>query len=124
MADFYTAVENDQKYTDVCDIRKKSNRTNSNVFEAFSVGLECPGKELHEWESSSKQYRDKFKRAKQCVQRRLTTMKRFPARSTANKTSRKKHIYPIQVAYAYGKDCLNTFKIYENDVLFFLQTFS
>jgi hypothetical protein len=108
MADFYEAVEDEQKYTDVCDIRKKANRTNSNVFEAFS-GLECPGKELHEWESSSKAYRDKFKKAKQCVQRRLTTMKRFPARSVANKTSRQKHIYPIQVAYTYGKDCLKKF---------------
>lgn len=104
-SDFYIAEEDDAKYDDVCDIRKKKNRTNTNILEAFS-GLECPGKELHEWESYSKQYRDKFKKAKQCVQRRITTMKKFPARSAANITSRKKHIYPIQVAYAYGKDCL------------------
>lgn len=108
MANFYRAIEDDQKYDDVCDIRRKVNRTNSNVLEAFS-GLECHGKELYEWESSSKVYRDKFKKAKQCVQRRLTTMKRFSARSAANKTSRRKHIYPIQVAYAYGKDCLKKF---------------
>lgn len=117
MAEFYTAVENDQKYTDVCDIRKKANRTNTNVLEAFS-GLECPGGELYEWESSSKVYRDKFKKAKQCVQRRLTTMKRFPARSTANKTSRKKHIYPIQVAYTYGKDCLKKFASKKDQAVF------
>jgi hypothetical protein len=36
-------------------------------------------------------------------------MKRFPARSETNKTSRKKHVYPIQVAYSYGKDCLKKF---------------
>lgn len=104
-SNFYKAEENDAKYDDVCDIRKKKDRTNTNVLEAFS-GLECPGKELHEWESYSKQYRDKFKKAKQCVQRRITAMKRFPARTNANKTSRRKHIYPIQVAYSYGKDCL------------------
>ena len=104
-SNFYKAEQDDSKYDDVCDIRKKKNRTNTDVLEAFS-GLECPGTELHEWESYSKQYRDKFKKAKQCVQRRITTMKKFPARSAANKTSRRKHIYPIQVAYAYGQDCL------------------
>lgn len=117
MANFYTAVEDDQKYDDVCDIRKKANRTNTNVLEAFS-GLECPGGELYEWESSSKVYRDKFKKAKQCVQRRLTTMKRFPARSQTNKTSRKKHIYPIQVAYTYGKDCLKKFASKKDQAVF------
>ena len=104
-SDIFMAEEDDSKYDDVCDIRRKKNRTNTNVLEAFS-GLECPGTELHEWESYSKQYRDKFKKAKQCVQRRITTMKKFPARTANNKTSRRKHIYPIQVAYAYGQDCL------------------
>jgi hypothetical protein len=104
-SDFYIAEEDDAKYSEVCSIHTNKNKKNTNVISAFS-GLECPGKELHEWESYSKQYRDKFKKAKQCVQRRITTMKRFPARSNKNITSRKKHIYPIQVAYAYGQDCL------------------
>ena len=76
-ADFYIAEEDPSKYDEVCDIRKKKNRTNTNVLDAFS-GLECPGRELHEWESHTKLYKDKFKKAKQCVQRRITTMKKFP----------------------------------------------
>ena len=106
--DLFIVEEDSSKYDDVCDIRKKKNRTNTNVLEAFS-GLECPGNELHEWESHTKLYREKFKKAKQCVQRRITTMKKFPSRTAENKTSRKKHIYPIQVAYAYGQDCLKKF---------------
>jgi hypothetical protein len=106
--DFFTAEEDSAKYDEVCDIRKKKNRTNANVIESFS-GLECPGKELHEWESHTKLYKEKFKKAKQCVQRRITTMKKFPARTAENRTSRRKHIYPIQVAYAYGQDCLKKF---------------
>jgi hypothetical protein len=104
-SNFFKAEENDAKYDDVCDIRRKNNRTNTNVIEAFS-GLECPGKELHEWESYAKLYKEKFRKAKQCLQRRITTMKRFPARTAENKISRRKHVYPIQVAYSYGKDCL------------------
>jgi hypothetical protein len=104
----FTVEENHEKYNDVCDIRRKIDRTDTNVLKAFS-GLECPGKELHEWESHSKLYKEKFKKAKQCLQRRISTMKRFPARSEKNKTSRKKHVYPIQVAYSYGKDCLKKF---------------
>lgn len=124
-SNFFTAEENHEKYDDVCDIRKKKNRTETNVLNAFS-GLECPGKELHEWESQSKVYKEKFKKAKQCVQRRISTMKKFPARSEKNKTSRRKHIYPIQVAYSYGKDCLkkfatkeqqNTFESSTNDLI-------
>lgn len=107
-SDFFIAKENSEKYDTVCDIRKKSNRVNSNVLEAFS-GLECPGNELHEWESYKPLYISKFKKGKQCLQRRLTKMKEFSGHSEANKTSRKKHIYPIQVAYAYGQDCLKKF---------------
>jgi hypothetical protein len=102
---FYIAQEDDAKYKDVCDYRKKPNETNKNVISAFS-GLECPGKELHEWESDYKLYREKFKKGKQCLQRRISTMKKYPARSNRNKESRKKHIYPITVAYSYAKDCL------------------
>jgi hypothetical protein len=107
-SDFFIAKENSEKYDTVCDIRKKSNRVNSNVLEAFS-GLECPGEELHEWESYKPLYISKFKKGKQCLQRRLTKMKEFSGHSEANKTSRKKHVYPVQVAYAYGQDCLKKF---------------
>jgi hypothetical protein len=113
----FTVEENHEKYSDVCDIRKKKDRKETNVLNAFS-GLECPGKELHEWESHSKLYKEKFKKAKQCLQRRISTMKRFPARSEKNKTSRKKHVYPIQVAYSFGKDCLKKFATKEQQNTF------
>lgn len=101
----YAVEEDSTSYDKVCDIRKKHNRTNTDVLEAFS-GLECPGNELHEWESYSKLYKSKFKKAKECVQRRITRMKSFAAKNNNAKTRRRKHIYPILVAYAYGQDCL------------------
>jgi hypothetical protein len=104
-SNFYIAYEDDAKYKDVCDYDKSKNTTNKDIIDAFS-GLECPGTELHEWESDYDKYRKKFKKGKQCLQRRLTTMKKYPARSATNKESRKKHIYPITVAYSYAKDCL------------------
>lgn len=107
-SDFFIAQEDTDSYDKTCDIRKKANRTNTDVIEAFS-GLKCPGTKLHEWDFDKSEYIRKFKKAKQCVQRRITKMREFPARTAANKTSRKKHIYPIQVAYAYGKDCLKKF---------------
>ena len=106
-SNFFKATEDHSEYHDVCDI-KRGNRTNRNVLDALS-GLKCEGKELHQWTSQKKEFQEKFKRGKQCLERRLSTMKRFPARSEKNKTSRRKHIYPIQVAYTYGKDCLKKF---------------
>jgi hypothetical protein len=122
--DFFKAEENDTKYKDVCNIRKKANktpRTNTNVLNAFS-GLECKAAELYEWNSKRKEYNDNFKKAKQCLQRRITTMKRFNAKTDKQKEARQRHIYPIQVAYAYGKNCLKKTaskrkqKVFENSV--------
>ena len=121
--DFFKAEENDMKYKDVCEIRGKENRgrTNTNVLNAFS-GLECKASELYEWNSKKKAYNDNFKRAKQCLQRRITTMKRFNAKTDTQKEARQRHIYPIQVAYAYGKNCLKKTtskrrqKVFENSV--------
>lgn len=115
-SNFFKATENHSQYHDVCDIRK-GERTNTNVLNALS-GLKCEGNELHEWTSQKKEFQEKFKRAKQCLERRLSTMKRFPARSEKNKTSRRKHIYPIQVAYTYGKDCLKKFATKEQQETF------
>lgn len=102
---FYIAHEDDGNYKDVCDYDKRKNITNKDIIDAFS-GLECPGTELHEWESDYNKYRKKFKKGKQCLQRRISTMKKYNAKSAANKESRKKHMYPITVAYSYAKDCL------------------
>jgi hypothetical protein len=107
-SDFFTAEEDPESYNSVCDISRNKSRENKNVLTAFS-SLQCPGDKLHEWEFNKPLYIRKFKKAKQCVQRRITKMKDFSGRSAANKTSRKKHVYPIQVAYAYGKDCLKKF---------------
>jgi hypothetical protein len=102
--DFYKAKENNSKYDDVCNIRKKGERTNTNILNAFS-GLECPGLELHNWNSKKKEYSEHFKKGKQCLQRRISTMKKFNAKTNKQKEARKKHMYPIQVAYAYAKNC-------------------
>jgi hypothetical protein len=116
-SDFFIAKENSERYDTVCDIRKKKDRKNSNVLTAFS-GLECPDQQLHEWESHKPLYIKKFKKAKQCMQRRITKMKEFSGSNPKNRTERRKHIYPIQVAYAYGKDCLKKIASKDNQTLF------
>jgi hypothetical protein len=121
--DFFKAQQDDMKYKDVCEIHGKDNRgrTNTNVLNAFS-GLECKASELYEWNSKKKDYNDNFRRAKQCLQRRITTMKKFNAKTDTQKEARQRHIYPIQVAYAYGKNCLKKTtskrrqKVFENSV--------
>jgi hypothetical protein len=116
MADtLFRATFDDKKYTDVCQyVRPKNRQSNSEekrgVKEAFS-GLQCKGDRVNEWnaESNRELYSRTFKRAKECMQRRISTMKRFPARNTKGKQARSRHIYPIELAYSYGKDCLKRF---------------
>jgi hypothetical protein len=118
MADnLFRVTLDDKKYTDVCQyVRPKKNNKQTNadekrgVKEAFA-GLQCRGDRVNEWnaESAKEDYRRTFKRAKECMQRRISTMKRFPARNAKGKQARIRHIYPIELAYSYGKDCLKKF---------------
>jgi hypothetical protein len=123
--EFFKVQENDSKYNDICNIGKRNGkgpRENTNVITAFSEGLQCKEPELYQWNSQRKEYIDHFKKAKQCLQRRITTMKNYEAKTPAQKKARKTHIYPIKVAYAYGKDCLKKItskrkqKVFENSV--------
>jgi hypothetical protein len=98
----YEVVENNTSYKDVCDRGSSSNA--KKIRNAFS-GLRCPAERLHEWNAQSKNYTKRFVRAKQCLQRRITRMKKFSAKTEQQKESRRKHIYPIEVAYTYGKNC-------------------
>jgi hypothetical protein len=125
MADTLFRVQfDDDKYTDVCKYtRDKKGQTNAEekrgVKEAFS-GLQCKGDRVNQWEaeSSKEVYRKTFKKAKECMQRRISTMKRFPARNLSGKQARIRHIYPIELAYSYGKDCLKRFATKEQQNLY------
>ena len=125
MADAFFSVEfDDNKYTDVCKYTPVKNRqTNAEekrgVKEAFS-GLQCKGDRVNQWEAKSSKdaYRKTFKKAKECMQRRISTMKRFPARNLSSKQARLRHIYPIELAYSYGKDCLKRFATKEQQNLY------
>lgn len=116
MADsLFRVVFDDKKYTDVCQyVRPRNRQSNAEekrgVKDAFS-GLQCKGDRVNEWnaESNKELYARTFKRAKECMQRRISTMKRFPARNANGKQARSRHIYPIELAYSYGKDCLKKF---------------
>ncbi len=99
---FFEVNENDASYKDVCT--RGSSNTNTNLKEAFA-GLQCTGESLDDWEAESKQYIQRFKKAKQCMQRRITTMKKYNASTPASVEARKKHKQPILLAYAYGKNC-------------------
>ncbi len=98
----FEVQEEDVPYKDVCDHGASADP--KNIRNAFS-GLRCPSEKLHEWSSQSKNYTRKFIKAKQCMQRRITRMKNFSAETNALKEARRKHIYPIEVAYAFGKNC-------------------
>lgn len=98
--DFFEAHENNDSYKSVCTRGSE----NANLKNSFA-SLHCPDESLHQWEADSKNYVRKFRRAKQCMQRRITTMKKYNSATPANANARKKHVYPILMAYSYGKNC-------------------
>lgn len=97
-------------YKEYCEVKNENTKkpTHTNVYESFS-GLECPGDTLHNWDAYKLLYKKKFKKAKQCAQRRISTMKMFPAKTKENIEKRQSHIYPAQVAYAFAKNCSKKF---------------
>ncbi len=118
MDEFYRAKEDDtQVYHRVCagDSDEIDEHTNASVAAAPAgmaralSSLECKGETPSEWRKKRQEYVKKFTMAKKCLQRRLTTMKKYGATTSSEKTKRKEHIYPIQYAYAYGKGCLKKF---------------
>lgn len=118
MDDFYRAKEDDtQVYHRVCagDSDEIDEHTNASVATAPAgmshalSALECKGATPSEWRKKRQEYVKKFTMAKKCLQRRLTTMKKYGATTLFEKSKRKEHIYPIQYAYAYGKGCLKKF---------------
>lgn len=118
MDEFYRAKEDDtQVYHRVCagesdDIDARTNASMAaapaGMAHALSA-LECKGETPSEWRKKRKEYVKKFTMAKKCLQRRLTTMKKYGAESLLEKSRREAHIHPIQYAYAYGKGCLKKF---------------
>ncbi len=112
MDEFYRAREDDsQVYHRVCagedeDIDDRA--TVSGMSRALSA-LECKGDNPSEWPRLRQEYIKKFTKAKKCLQRRLTTMKKYGATTEEGRGEREKHIFPIQYAYAYGKGCLKRF---------------
>jgi hypothetical protein len=103
--EFYKAALNESEYHPVCEYKLKKGFTPKNVVNAFK-GLECSEPELYQWNTKRSDYTQQFKKAKQCLERRLTRMKRYPANTNEQRETRKRHSYPIKVAYAFGKDCL------------------
>lgn len=113
MDDFYRAKEDDtQVYHRVCagesdDIVEHASGP-AGMSRALGA-LECKGDIPSEWRKRQQEYVKKFTMAKKCLQRRLTTMKKYGATTELNRSHRLEHIFPIQYAYAYGKGCLKRF---------------
>jgi hypothetical protein len=118
MDEFYRAKEDDtQVYHRVCagesdDIDEHTNASMASaptgMARALSA-LECRGETPSEWRKKRQEYIKKFTKAKKCLQRRLTTMKKYSATNEIGRSRRVAHIHPIQYAYAYGKGCLKKF---------------
>jgi hypothetical protein len=118
MDEFYRAKEDDtQVYHRVCagesdDIDEHTNASiaaaPAGMARALSA-LKCTGDTPSEWRKKRQEYIKKFTKAKKCLQRRLTTMKKYSATNAIGRSRRVAHIHPIQYAYAYGKGCLKKF---------------
>jgi hypothetical protein len=118
MDEFYRAKEDDtQVYHRVCagesdDIDEHTNASMAaapaGMAQALSA-LKCTGDTPSEWRRRRQDYIKKFTKAKKCLQRRLTTMKKYSATNPTERSRRVAHIHPIQYAYAYGKGCLKKF---------------
>jgi hypothetical protein len=115
MDEFYRAREDDtQVYHRVCsgesdDIDDHTNLSAPAGMSRALGALECKGATPSEWRKRRQEYVKKFTMAKKCLQRRLTSMKKYGATTAYERSKRKEHIYPIQYAYAYGKGCLKKF---------------
>ncbi len=105
----YEVQENNAPYVDVCKVGTSAkNRSEMDVLKAFS-GLQCRGDSLDEWDSRKKFFKEKFTKGRQCLQRRITTMKYYGTNTENLRKTRRRHLFPIQVAYTYGRDCLRKF---------------
>ena len=115
MDEFYRAREDDtQVYHRVCagesdDLDDHTDLSAPAGMARALSALECKGTTPSEWRKRRQEYIKKFTMAKKCLQRRLTSMKKYAATTMHEKSRRKEHIYPIQYAYAHGKGCLKKF---------------
>jgi hypothetical protein len=103
--EFYRAAVNNSNYHPVCEYKVRRDAPPTNVINAFK-GLQCSEPELYQWNTKRSEYTQQFKKAKQCLERRLTRMKKYGATTNQQRETRKRHAYPIKVAYTFGKDCL------------------
>lgn len=90
------------RYEDVCP----SDTGTGNIFSNYERELYCNGDDITAWKNKSKQFDSKYKKANECAVRRIKRMKLYEAITPQERNIRKKHIFPIQVAYTFAKDCL------------------
>ncbi len=77
-----------------------------NVFETYKQELFCDGDDINTWNRKSNEFRSKFFRARECGLLRIERMKSYGASTPEEIADRHSHVFPIQVAYTYAKDCL------------------
>ena len=89
------------RYEDVCP------RDNgAGVFNDYKVQLYCDGDDITVWRNKRSQFRSKHYQAKECALRRIERMKSYAATTPQEISERRSHVFPIQTAYTFAKDCL------------------
>lgn len=86
-----------------------SDETGPGVYTTFGNHLQCNGKTRKSWHEQKIEYEKRFRNGKRCLQNRIMRMTRYRGNSANNRIRRQTHIYPIQVAYTFAKDCLKKF---------------
>jgi hypothetical protein len=80
--------------------------TGSGVLESYKQELYCGGDDVTTWDSKINEFRAKFEKARDCGLLRIQRMKSYGAATPQEIANRRSHVFPIQVAYTYAKDCL------------------
>lgn len=76
------------------------------VYDDYKSQLYCDGDDITVWKNRKHPFTVKYNQAKECAMRRIERMKSYAANTPQEISERRSHVFPIQVAYTFAKDCL------------------
>lgn len=76
------------------------------VYEDYKSQLYCDGDDITSWRNNKNKFRSKYYQAKECALQRIERMKSYAATTPQEIRERRSHVFPIQTAYTFAKDCL------------------
>ncbi len=89
------------------------------VFQDYKSQLYCDGDDITSWRNKKSQFRAKYYQAKECAIKRIERMKSYAAVTPQEISERRSHVFPIQTAYTFAKDCLRKIADTSDEIPYF-----